>query len=958
MDYENDYEEENHESNYDSDFEDVEGTDNNLKSKAKNHENPNKPISHAKKHSNAKEVTDEYPVKTKTKKNHSIKSKDKDDSEEMYEDSFAADDYEEGKKRDMHIKKPEPLSNFGIVKGKSDNEDDAEYYGRNGKEKSPTKKLENGKEPGKGNKKKQNNHVKGTKSPVLPPRKESSNDRMKTPREDRSSEKMIRNSSPKAHGMIKNSTQDKQKSKSELPKKTRQQLEKENHQLRKDLQDLNEALNKHIESVSLKKKKKKKVKRNYSDSKIINEQNTDKRLKIYESEYNKIKEKHERINNPSYILTLKEDIKNKEKKVFELEKKAKLMSKDQNSRGKHLGDYDEKLLVEEKAQCQQFEDEFNKIDEQLKILERNIEKEQNWYESNCSKEADLQNKLEKLKASNEYYQNEPVVDKKLANKHSNLVSALQTLEKIRTNTAAQLKVQENSIKTHKEALQKELDLIQKQLQEKSAELNKVRRGLENVMEIAKANNMKGIASMVNIPKGPSSESSSSPLPINEKSGGQKKKNSSQKELKVGKMLKNYSTTNFKTTDGENQFKGVDLNVKKSVERPLKIKNFDGSVENKGKKDNVIKDTSLPRGKVDGISNLEEEKYSKKSKDKINGSTLRELDEDIEKNKKSIEKSIKGDKKNNRADVVGKEQKEVKSIGLKDFENSSKIEAKKNKSPTKPSIFEELEKESKPSTMRKPEVQPKPSLFEDLDKNHKPETITKPLIFGELEQENKPKPDFKPVINDKKPSIFDELEEKPNHNDNDKNQLVWKGPDKSKPYLLQELESKPSEDRGFKQIASIHDESYHKQETGHINPAHKGYTPFNDNEGPKKISNLDANEQKPDLFNKIDLSDPSKKRNRAHLSKKNDDKIAELAENAAKNNGFGNLIDSSEPEKVNFNVQSKLLPVNRNILEKEEPKSESKFANFELKKSETKKSETKNHPPKAKNVELEEEDLLL
>ncbi|OMJ93783.1 hypothetical protein SteCoe_3232 [Stentor coeruleus] len=953
MDYENDYEEESHEPNYDSDFEDVEGSNNNMKGKTKNHKNPDKPISHVKKHSNAKEVTDEYPAKTKSKKHHSIRSKDKDDSEEMYDDSFSADDFEEGKKSDMPIKKPEPLSEFGTAKRKSDSEDD-EYYEEKGKGKSMIKKLKNDKEIDKG-KKKQDNYAKGTKSPILPPRVGGLN-KMKTPREDRSVEKINRNSSSKERGMIKNSTQDKLKSKSDLPKKNRKQLEKENHQLRKDLQDLNEALNKYIESVALNKKKMKKVKRNSSDPKMINDQNTDKRLKIYESEYMKIKEKHERINNPSYILTLKEDIKNKEKKLSELEKTAKIMSKDQNSRGKNLENYDDKLLVEEKAQCQQLEDEFNKLDEQIKIMERNIEKEQNWYESNCSKEADLQNKLEKLKVSNENYQQEPVVDKKLASKYSNFVSALQNLEKIRTNTAAQMKVQENTLKNHKDALQKEIDLVNKQSQEKSTELNKIRRDLENVMEIAKANNMKGLVSMVNIPKRPSSESSSSPRLLNEKSGGSKKIIPSQKDLKIGKMMKNNSAISLKNINGDYQGKNIALNMQKSSDKPLKMKIFDGSVENKGSKDKIIKDAGLDKGKNNGNSVLEEKKDSKLKKEQKKGNALKELDEDNEKLKKSMEKSIKEDKKSKRLDAVEKEKKEeVKSIGLKNLEANNKIEAAKDKSPIKPSIFDELEKESKPSTMRKPEVQPKPSLFEDLDKNHKPETISKPSIFDELEQESEPKNNFKPIAKDKKPSIFDELEDKPNHDDNDKNQLGWKGPDKSKPYLFQELESKPSEDRGFKPIRSIKDDELsHNQETGHKNPTHKGFAPFNDNEGHKKPNDLDTNEHKIDPFNKIELPDPSKKRNRAHLSKKNDDKIAELAENASKNNGFGNILDSNEPEKVNFNVQSKLLPVNKNVLEKEEPK----FANFDMKRSDTKKSETKNHPPKSKKVDLEEEDLLL
>ena len=105
--------------------------------------------------------------------------------------------------------------------------------------------------------------------------------------------------------------------------------------MRSDLKALNEQLSIVLEAATAKIKKK--SKKDKTDSAISSNQVTDKRLKIYLSEYNIIKERFDMINDTEYLDTLKKGIKNKEKKANELEKilknlqKAALQSLKENS---------------------------------------------------------------------------------------------------------------------------------------------------------------------------------------------------------------------------------------------------------------------------------------------------------------------------------------------------------------------------------------------------------------------------------------------------------------------------------------------------------------------------------------------------------------------------------------------------------------------------------------------------
>ena len=110
--------------------------------------------------------------------------------------------------------------------------------------------------------------------------------------------------------------------------------------MRSDLKALNEQLSIVLEAATAKIKKK--SKKDKTDSAISSNQVTDKRLKIYLSEYNIIKERFDMINDTEYLDTLKKGIKNKEKKANELEKILKNLQKDQHNRSKKIENFDDK----------------------------------------------------------------------------------------------------------------------------------------------------------------------------------------------------------------------------------------------------------------------------------------------------------------------------------------------------------------------------------------------------------------------------------------------------------------------------------------------------------------------------------------------------------------------------------------------------------------------------------------
>ena len=225
-----------------------------------------------------------------------------------------------------------------------------------------------------------------------------------------------------------------------------------------------------------------------------------------------------------------------------------------------------------------------------------------------------------------------------------------------------------------------------------------------------------------------------------------------------------------------------------------------------------------------------------------------------------------------------------------------------------------------------EIPKKSSIFAELeeDENNKKEVTSKRSIFNELEPEKKSSI-FKELEPDNKPSIFKELESE------NKGNLFKDINSNKKPSIFQELESgiKPSL---FKELDS--EPEFLKNNNPDVK--NQFFNPIDNN----------LNEKPSELFSQIELPDPNKKRNRGHLLKNPEpkaEKLLNLAENAAKQDMFANFFDKDDNKPISTNIQSKLLPVKSNIIEN---------------KVETNKIQEIPQSKKPKNLDLEEEDLIL
>lgn len=939
MNYENDYEGGSFDANYESDFEEVEIIDDHKAEKPKNPQHETNSRYQPKNYIEEHVITDESIEYSPQKKKPETNSKPNHESEEMYEDSFQDSEYELSHKKKPEPKKPDTHHNFDISQRKKDSIKDENPYERRDYENFLLKKPDYQKDLTDRNNSKQLLPVKGSHSPILSSKAAKAiNVRMKTPNNLRSLENSKRNMSPKnSIRVLNSSTLDKIKAKPDILRKSKMILEKENIRLRNDLKTLNEQLSQFLDMTTLEAKNK--PKKIIIDYKSSEESNIDKRLKIYESEYNMIKDKYNIINDPKLLSCIKEDIKSKEKKIVELEKIVKTLEKSQSTKNKKIEDFDDKLVADGKNNYQQLQDEYYALEQQIKNIENAMIKEQEWYENNCLKENELQNKYDKLKVISENCQND-YVDKKLRDKYTSLSNTLANIGKFRNNTQLQFKVQEKTVRVKKEGLQKEVAFVKNQIQDRTQELKRIREELENLLAIASASNMSRLVSIVNFAKMPELERSLSSRSGSELRGSKEfSRNSNRNSQNMPRNL----SSNPKNSESMYEAKKV-IPLQKNSEKPYSIKPFD-VISPKVKDNQEVLQKSKPQPKPIDSHEIHEEIEDFSNKKNY---LYKELEE--EKSlllQKSPDRRHIKNQDNNMSYLEKLKKEQAKNSLFQELESSSNPKEKRDKSPKKPSIFDELEND-RTSPFAKPEPQPKPSMITEIDYNsksglfNKHENNAKPSIFQELEQENKTGPTFKPVANEKKPSIFDELEGKNIGLESGKS--GWKAPE-TKPSIFKELESKDIENKAFKPNSKVFEEKNTWNDSGNKDHA-KRFSPF-------QGEVFDDKEKKVDIFAKADLTDPSVKRNRSHLLKKSEDKIVVLAENAAKNNIIGNIFDTHENEKLNHNAQSKLLPINRDMISDKDSikKDEIKFDHFETKKP---KKQDKN----TKNFELEEEDLLL
>jgi hypothetical protein len=658
--------------------------------------------------------------------------------------------------------------------------------------------------------------------------------------------------------LSKNSTLENLKPRTEATKKNKQMLEKENKKLRDDLKSLNDQLTKYLDTAAEMKSKNDKNSKQEREIKVNPDEINDKRLRIYQDEYKKIKDKYDRVNDSEYLIELKEQIKKKEKLTKDFEKRNRELEKSQKDRSKKIENFDDKELAEQKIKFIHLQEEYSKVDDSMKALQDQMTRQLEWYQINKEKEVELREKLEKSQP--EEFQTH-YSDSKMVKKYSQLQTTLQGLEKTKTATQSQLKVQEYTVKTQKDAYLKELAELQRKIKEKTEELKVLRLELDETAMFASSNNMGKLVSLLNRPR-------SEKGPLEAESNNDSYKGPFKEDVPT-----NLSTSQAKA---KSEF---DLNVKPKFNF-AKPGNFEDSESKKEVSEKPALKQKPPKKKVsDEIDeDIPEDVESPLGKEP---GFLKKLDESVEKKKKEVKK---------------------KSI-LEELEDETQKPQPKVVEVKKKSLFEELEEETKealpkqPSPKRIQEKPPKSSIFDELEKPRS-------------------KDGFRPLNEAKKP-IFNELEEKPGFNDPSKKF-------NEKPSFLQQNERK-ADISGFNPVKAPADELFARKDSSK-NEGNRKLGLFDELESKKdqdpwrKIEEkpnflMEGNEKKNELFGNINVSDPSKKRNRNHLAKENekkDDKIAALASNAANHDFFGGF---NEEKPVNSNIQSKLLPIRPDSREK-------------------------------------------
>ena len=727
--------------------------------------------------------------------------------------------------------------------------------------------------------------------------------------------------------------------KSKNEKKSKQLLEKENFKLRSDLKALNEQLSIVLEAATAKIKKK--SKKDKTDSAISSNQVTDKRLKIYLSEYNIIKERFDMINDTEYLDTLKKGIKNKEKKANELEKILKNLQKDQHNRAKKIENFDDKELADKRILFSQLQEEFSVIDDQIRDFQAKIEKSHENYEKNYEKEVELEEKLEKLKTLSEHYAADlPTPDKKQVEKHSAALNSLNNIEKMHTGALSQLKVQENSLKVQKDQIWKEIKLNEDLLKRRTEDLAKTRTELEEVMLIATSKNMGKLVSILNSSKRPSSDyKSSSPRSDTERANRQfsdvsRKNNRDNPGLPRNQSSQHITKSNKNEENRESNILGNSKNAEKNSENSQKKENFDKKFtpfDEKPKKHPLasgfdeVRDSAVQKRSI--FEELESQVKQEENNKKV-PSIFKELESENKPNVKAsnVETyNVKGEKHSSLFKELQADDKPVKEVKSSLFQELAK--------EAKTSVFKELEQDKKHSFFKELESDNKPTLFKELESNSKPslfkelESNNKPSLFKELESDNKPSL-FKELESDYKPSLFKESK-----------LTIQEKDEKKRSSLFDELEKDSKNDNFFNKN---NDFGSKESKNSEFQEKFKNLNL----ENVTKNNTFNTKEEKfGSLFNQIDVSDPKTKRNRDYLTKKpenKEEKLLNLAENAGKNDLFSNLFDNND-FKAPVSIQTKLLPTKISGIFENKPEV---------------KSEPKPEPKKPNNFELEEEDLIL
>ena len=357
-------------------------------------------------------------------------------------------------------------------------------------------------------------------------------------------------------------------------RKTQEFLEKENRVLREKLKKINQELNivlensiYHSGAKSTSKGRKSLDRSSYSHS----DMNIDKRLKIYDSEFQKIKLRYEKVTDPQYLRQLSAEVKKKTEFLSKLDKKIKKLERGQMSRVKQIEGIDSQSLTEDRQNHSQLTEELLKYKDQIAMIELLIEKKTDLHKLNQIKEEKLQEKIDQIKPDPEQIR---APNKDLEEKHEKLKQVFANLEKTKSSSIKQLKVLEYSIKSQKEETLKDLQQIQEKFNQKSENLKTIRAELEQLTTLASSLNL-------NIFLSPSNSRSKSEVKPHDRSIKLESLNDS------GKVKLNRSDIQLSPNSNRNLGKARS-EVKLKFKGQIMVEKFMKSVKNVGKSEGLSK----------------------------------------------------------------------------------------------------------------------------------------------------------------------------------------------------------------------------------------------------------------------------------------------------------------------------------------------------------------------------------
>lgn len=527
-----------------------------------------------------------------------------------------------------------------------------------------------------------------------------------------------------------------------LPKKTYNSLLQENKDLRSNLRQISEELTSILSTLP---RKTKSPRRPAASNDPLSS-----RLQIYINEYVVLQNKVNKITNPEYLISLKNEIKEKELKISSIDKEIKLLKKKQKNRDKNLEKFwTEDFAPNELTTFGHMNEQLFQFREMIQKIEMQEEKDRENYEKLQEKEEQLVEKVEKLQEVWNFYISQGEDIRKSSDLQTRYEAVNRNFEGIKgrfNSRITKLQFQEKSIANEIEAIKKEAKTLEISIEIKEKEANLYMSELSKIASTASSYNMDHLVSLVKINKSESTSDSNhgkspSPDPKKRKHFDELFKEEAfppkpekippKPELKIedlkqkmkgnGPTKKNEDVIEEYLPEEEESFQPI---VKKDKNETKINENFIKPLDSKSIKAEITK----------GLDDARNELGNMKNKPK---SLLQELEESSESNKQE------------------KNEKKGTSF-FTELETASRSNEKNLKTIEKSSIFNELEASSKDGNLFKPIE--KSSFLNELETSKKEEISFKPLekssFFNELESNSKNENVFKPI---EKSSFLDELE---------------------------------------------------------------------------------------------------------------------------------------------------------------------------------------------------------